>query len=485
MPASEFFRPISCMLHALTCIVAESAEIFALDYAKAAELGDRIFDNQGFENLSDSQPRPYLYMVSSNSPNRVATDPRDRIYAFRSVANDHDLSDFELRPDYEASVEEVYSRFARWCLFKKNDMSYLAHAGMPYQHEGPPSHTEDIPSWVADWTRKERPDFGDYFLLTLKPFKAGSALEPTISWEPNRPRLLFIKGRVVDTVTELAVNMEDLTQYYKVLMSFYQGKAFKTWLRWVFYGLYPPTRHMTPGLQEAHQAVAKYGPMKGPLYHLEEVIWMENCKAIATRALGSVSPTRSDVFWRTMMRDRTLWGAEKASPDLGNRFGEYLDFLNLVRSGELRPSIQSAVPLGEYLEMEEPMTKAQVPPVNSPSLTVGVLPLIQFPYKRFCSTAEGRLGWVPNCAKPGDLICVFDGVTVPFVIRPRIEVTVPKESSLVYWRRQLSGYFSSSVETKPESQPEYVLVGECYVHGLMDGEAMDRQDVESELITLS
>lgn len=66
------------------------------------------------------------------------------------------------------------------------------------------------------------------------------------------------------------------------------------------------------------------------------------------------------------------------------------------------------------------------------------------------SVAEGRVfartdRWYyvlgPAAMKTGDLICVFFGAKVPFCLRPAGE--------------------------------KYLLVGECYVHGLMNGEAID------------
>lgn len=62
--------------------------------------------------------------------------------------------------------------------------------------------------------------------------------------------------------------------------------------------------------------------------------------------------------------------------------------------------------------------------------------------RRFCVTADGYMGLVPKGATKGDGICVFLGGAVPFVIR-----------------KANSGHDC--------------LVGECYVHGMMDGKALD------------
>jgi hypothetical protein len=55
----------------------------------------------------------------------------------------------------------------------------------------------------------------------------------------------------------------------------------------------------------------------------------------------------------------------------------------------------------------------------------------------------GLIGIAPKCARPGDIICIFLGGNVPYVIRP--------------------------VEYKPET---YLLVGEVYIYSIMNGEFM-------------
>jgi hypothetical protein len=61
--------------------------------------------------------------------------------------------------------------------------------------------------------------------------------------------------------------------------------------------------------------------------------------------------------------------------------------------------------------------------------------------KRIATSKRRYLGWVPTPTKPGDLICIFLGSEIPFVLR-----------------EEGSGY--------------YKLIGECYIHGIMYGEAL-------------
>ena len=65
--------------------------------------------------------------------------------------------------------------------------------------------------------------------------------------------------------------------------------------------------------------------------------------------------------------------------------------------------------------------------------------------RRFCLTEEDRFAWVPLQAEAGDLICVIRGANVPFVLRP-------------------------------QTDGKFALVGECWIQGLMYGEALDVSD---------
>ena len=67
----------------------------------------------------------------------------------------------------------------------------------------------------------------------------------------------------------------------------------------------------------------------------------------------------------------------------------------------------------------------------------------------FISTTEGRIGLVPEEAQAGDLICVLYNVSTPLILRPR-----------AYDKRL------------------HELIGESYIHGLMDGETLQMYSPE-------
>ncbi|KAN0089211.1 HET domain containing protein [Hyaloscypha variabilis] len=67
--------------------------------------------------------------------------------------------------------------------------------------------------------------------------------------------------------------------------------------------------------------------------------------------------------------------------------------------------------------------------------------------RNMCVTIGGYLGRVPRGSESGDKICILLGGCIPFVLRETGD-----------------GYFR--------------FIGECYIHGIMDGEAMDSAEIE-------
>lgn len=141
-------------------------------------------------------------------------------------------------------------------------------------------------------------------------------------------------------------------------------------------------------------------------------------------ARSNEEPLMIDAFWRTIIADEIL---PKFSGQVGRAHSHHVayylcwlcveqDKVDLLYTDSLRRSVEH---LGAIYE-------------NSARLRLSE--------GRLCLTAKGRLGNLPEAAAPKDQIVIFQGGDVPFVIRPR------------------NGFFR--------------LLGECYVHGIMDGEGI-------------
>ena len=77
----------------------------------------------------------------------------------------------------------------------------------------------------------------------------------------------------------------------------------------------------------------------------------------------------------------------------------------------------------------------------------------RIPQARVCETAKGYLGLVCGDAKVEDQICVFHGGAVPFILRPA---------------------------DQSDSKKTWSLIGECYIHGIMYGEALSWSGIKEE-----
>ena len=68
--------------------------------------------------------------------------------------------------------------------------------------------------------------------------------------------------------------------------------------------------------------------------------------------------------------------------------------------------------------------------------------------RQFCATEKRYMGWAPLDAQVGDLVCVLEGEWVPFLLQPHGKM--------------------------------YQLIGELYIHGLMDGQAMTMKGLKTQ-----
>ncbi|CAI6097243.1 unnamed protein product [Clonostachys chloroleuca] len=79
----------------------------------------------------------------------LATDPRDKVFGVYSLFSESDLARVSLQPNYDMNVVEVFTRAALDCILSEGCLDVLSFAGCG-QEESP------LPSWVPDWTYRER-----------------------------------------------------------------------------------------------------------------------------------------------------------------------------------------------------------------------------------------------------------------------------------------------------------------------------------------
>jgi len=98
--------------------------------------------------------------------------------------------------------------------------------------------------------------------------------------------------------------------------------------------------------------------------------------------------------------------------------------------------------------------------------------------RRFFITREGYIGIGPSTIKPADIICAFENSKVPFLVRLDEKQRNGNASVPKVWRTLIGkdGRYSDS-RGPCHTCDDHVchqMVGDCYVHGFMDGEAFEK-----------
>lgn len=360
-----------------------------------------------------------------------ATDSRDMIYGYLNLAREASLPEFAVDYKSNKNATELYTATARLFLERNELLDIMYVAGIGY-----PRKLELLPSWVPDWSSPP-------IVSTLRRIKgtqtafyrASKGTLPQIRLvEPN---LLSVRGSYLDKISAtmaepfaalLEVTSVDLRN--KVIMA-------EIWRR-----------------IEAQELALKL-----PQIYLNGQFHGQS---------------RDDAFWRTLIGDTMVVAVAvgdnfKVRPDtLGvapyssvatiqrpadddygrffqewKRISEVVLLSGITQVGEIK---RNAVV--DRTERASDMSKLRDQFTHSFTLCASG--------RKFAITEKGYMAMVPPLTKAGDDIGIIYGAEVPFVFRRC---------------------------AKPASAAVYDLVGECYVHGVMDGEA-SREKCDDDMVFL-
>lgn len=148
--------------------------------------------------------------------------------------------------------------------------------------------------------------------------------------------------------------------------------------------------------------------------------------------------SEDDAFWITLVVDRNPLGGS-APQSFNDEYPQVLDYLQLLEHQDYNAMKVTTNPIAKQLET-----------FSNDSVSVDTW--MQATFQRyFFSTQRGPMRLIPDAALQGDLIAIFLGAGTPFVLG--------KSDARVH-----------------------VVVGECYIHRIMNGEAL--QDKEADLMDI-
>lgn len=398
-----------------------------------------------------------------------ASDARDKCFAVLSLIQDGSIGN-DFKPDYAMTVGQVYQHFAEYLVRLGQGVTMLSYAGL--QRRG---DVLKIASWVPDW-QLQSASIAPRALWSIRnqPFRAADSLESSI-YIANTPsdeehHLMIAHGAIVDQI----IMMSDACDW---------GDS-----------------SSSPSSSSSPQTT----PLK---------VWYQTALATYNTALesnGIAHSNPADAFARTLLVDDTYSDENACSTTT--------------------PISNPAQALGQVIESDLKFESPQSQPVWASAHrdeieTFRMQMAAAGLGRRLIVTRKGRLGLVPWCAEVGDFVSVILGSGVLFVVRhkcqERMEGKVKREEEERgrYEKKREREEMINSESTEPvekieekgvekekekekkeqekeekeekkkkkkgknekeekeKEEEKWILIGDAYIHELMNGEALVQEGV--------
>ncbi|KAG4259320.1 hypothetical protein FPRO03_12996 [Fusarium proliferatum] len=324
----------------------------------------------------------------------LVTRSEDKIFGMLGVTT-QDIRSNYLRKDSTLSPGDVFRNFVLWEVFDNNSLRALGissdKAGSQYSS----------PSWVPEFERLD-PQSSLTGAKNQAKFNASGSLSKQV-WTSDNETVLHVKGKIVDTLHTIGKESPATPETFTGENSHVYN--------------FEPMNHLAINKHIIEEAKNIWLAATERLAHCRDPFITRGVKrTFSTTPDGKISWAP---FLRTLVCNRTSEG--KKAPK---------EFILDDVASFVRQTLEVDV-VPEYL-MQRDRFKGIIGLEAFTSLTKS---------RRFAATDIGLVGYVPNRAKKGDLVCIFYGSDVPFVVRK-------------------------------EAEGKYSLVGECYIHGIMEGEAI-------------
>ena len=156
------------------------------------------------------------------------------------------------------------------------------------------------------------------------------------------------------------------------------------------------------------------------------------------RAAMSKYPTGeslTEVIWRTLIANRGAWEPGMPSRKAPDEYGKDYELAKFFTANKILEICrkEGAEPSGLYMSMIQTLGKYNL-----------------------CMTRGGYIGLFPLDTQVKDEVAIFHGCDTPFVIR----------------------------RSASHQDGSHTVIGECYVHGMMQGELFERPGVTRKMVTL-
>lgn len=325
-------------------------------------------------------------------------DPRDKVYA--GLAIGLDVGD-SITPDYRRSVPEVYGDVVRFCLANEDPYHRLDFLGHVLLQEEPID--EPTPSWVPDWRRTRRlHPFAKYF----HPYRHMHPLENQSYSSVQEANAAFLKAHTESKQEEIEAgkNKDRPSRVYCASGDSQPDVRIDGAKMYIKGFQFDTIRVLSQADKDEHdRTFVKY--------------WIPR----------RVPSGTDDAIQQLINSDR--WQAACLQTIIAD-----------VATADGEP-VQRGHSIGSWVLQDdwEDVTDVDLMRYRASEFHTMKYATLQ---RRFCFTSNLYMGLAPAAAKVGDVVCIFFGGQVPYVIR------------------------------KKQGSEEFEFIGECYLNGLMDGGLM-------------
>ncbi|KAK0671430.1 heterokaryon incompatibility protein-domain-containing protein [Cercophora samala] len=365
---------------------------------------------------------------------RNATDPRDKVYALLGMVQ-YWGGQHKIAPDYNLDVTDVYWQATITII--KNTQSLEVLCGTPNAtSDGEEQFTDHgHPSWVIDWSYK--PSATENIRLETQGFYDASSYLPPGQVRLHGPLLLEVEGVELDRI------------------------------HWVSDKVVYSHHGRDGGAKRWREVVNKWAEL------VTEVLGDDNQPYAGGGTVGSA-------FWRTLCGniEYTHAGLSCAGDDVSSVYAKW-------RNVDFHHRRTTSI-IGDYLQ--EPAFNANNG-LTDKELESEKRNAFHYAVRFACSdrkffiTEKGYIGTGPRGVHRGDKVFVVSGSRVPLILRPLTQKVGCRDrvvETLIKRRGMDQVFFQAGEQAKEmmkrtdnicneRHQGLYNLIGDAYVHGVMNG----------------
>ena len=353
-------------------------------------------------------------------------DPRDKVYAAVGIVNRFSPKGSRsfIYPEYETPVREVYEYTAKFLLENLPYLSVLTLVEDPSRRK-----IVNLPSWVPDFSSQQTVP-----LLQKRrpmPYNASAGQSPSRSWF-LKDSILRLRAGCHDTVAEVGISMSTTGEEPPVSWSKFLLKTLEF-------------------IDDALRLCSTLDPTY--------INGQSRIQALGTTMMAGRAFSRADILH---LRCWLLWHLVEASESGIEGVTDMLESI-VYRMAVLNRSTLSEE---DFLAVPQDLAHYAIQDVAKPEqrsveLNATVEEITEncdmfsrkfssvYPYRRLYTTSKGYIGFGPMSTQVGDEVWIICDARTPFVLHPQ-----PENSNV------------------PKAVKQFQLVGETYLDGFMDGEAL-------------